>query len=153
MIIDKMIDKFGIENCLIIIGSSTSLNQRTPFTYEVRKKMINILYPTIKVAKLSNSNPTKAEFDDRYMQQWLEKVKILEKKFKSMFIFYSGSINDISYLKAKFKTSIIVDRKSTGQKFSATKVRQALVDGSRNTLKRLIDKRVIDIAINQLQRF
>ncbi len=153
IIIDQMINNYGIKNCMLIIGSSTSLNQRTPFTFAARKNMIRLLYPKIKIIGIPDSNPKHELFDKSGMETWLHNLKGIERKLKGTFTFYSGSGTDIKYLTGEFKTKVISSRIVDGQKISATDVRKRLSIGQYQTLHQFLDVRIIDFAIKNFKRF
>lgn len=153
IIIDKMINNYGVKNCMLIIGSSTSLNERTPFTYAVRKKMIRLLYPKIKIIGIPDSNPKHELFDKSGMETWLHNLKEIERKLNGTFTFYGGLSADIKYLSGEFKTNVISSRIVDGQNISATEVRKRLSIGQYKTLHRFLDVRVIDFAIKNFKRF
>lgn len=117
MIIDKMISEFGIENCLIIVGSTNILDNRTPFTYSLRKKIIKIIYPKLKVLGI------KDVFND---DLWIKILKKIEKKLNSKFVFLGGSKTDLEVLSTGFKTMVFVSRYDAGRNICGTKVRKNL---------------------------
>lgn len=153
MIIDKMINAFGIENCLIIIGSSTSLNQRTPFTFEARKKMIKTLYPKIKILGISDINPELEFYDLANLNNWFQQLKLVEINLKRKFIFYGGSRVDVEHLRKRFNANILVNRFKDGLSISATKIRHGLIKGKHTLLPNFLDERIIDIALAEYNKF
>jgi len=153
MLIDKLIGMFGNENCLIIIGSSTSFNKRTPFTYAARKKMIKILYPEIKIVGLPDTNPDNERYNPEKMNIWIGMVKKLERASQSKFAFYSGSDGDIEYLKGSFPVRILVNRLKEGKRISASAIRNSLEKGKKKEIAKLIDAKILDIAVEQFHRF
>jgi cytidyltransferase-like protein len=153
MIINKMIEKFGIENCLIIIGSSTSLNKRTPFTYKIRKKMINILYPKIKIIGVSDINPELEFYNIKNLENWLDQLETLQKKLKREFIFYGGSVKDVKFLQKRFNAVVMVNRHKDGLGISATKIRSGLLKKEHNYLHNLLAEKIISLAIKEFNMF
>src|SRR5258706_5317568 len=81
ILLTKLIKKFGVKNCLVLVGSSNILNERTPFRFETRKKMIKTYFPDIKILPIADVNN-----DD----DWFKIVEKMEKKFGQKFIFYGG---------------------------------------------------------------
>src|SRR3989339_1341083 len=88
---DSMIRERGLENCLIIIGSSDSYNYRTPFSYEQRREIIKQIYPGMTIIPLPDINPELVYFDGSTNDQWLAEIEKLEKSMSVRFIFYGGS--------------------------------------------------------------
>ena len=62
-VIDSAISDFGIKSTLVLIGSSTSYNTRTPYTLSARKQMIKAVYPKIKIAEISDIKAKKEHFN------------------------------------------------------------------------------------------
>ncbi len=145
IIIDKMISDFGPNNSIIIMGSSNVVNDRTPFTFEQRKQMVETIYPQIKIIPIPDVNPELITFEKDTLDLWLESIKDLEKKMKAEFIFYGGSKKDIDYLNKDFKTSIVIDR-NKGSKISASKVRKALILNDHKILDEMLDSRITPLA-------
>ena len=144
LVIDKMIADFGSKNCLLIIGSSTSVNSRTPYTLAKRKAMLKTLYPKIKILTIPDVNPKKNYFGQETLTEWLGNLKKLERRQNTEFVFYGGSKKDVSYLNKEFKTLVAVNRKVTN--ISATNVRKALETNDLKVLERYLDKRIIPVA-------
>jgi cytidyltransferase-like protein len=153
MIIDKMIEKFGIENCLLIIGSSTTYNNRTPFTYEARRKMIKKLYPKMRIIGLSDIDPSLEIYDPGNLQNWLYRLKIIEIQFGSKFIFYGGSRADIEYIRKEFKSYVLLNRFKDSMNTSATMIRDALINNDHIKLSDFLDCRIIDLAVSEFKKF
>lgn len=139
--IDKLINLYGVKSVIIIIGSSSNLDQRTPYTFAQRKQIIRTIYPEIKILPLPDSKKNNTEFTETGNIIWLNKIKSLEKNMNAKFIFYGGSPMDLEILNQKFNTQIIVDRNIT--KISATKVRELFANKQLEKLRGYLDKRVI----------
>ncbi len=118
MLLTKLINKFGIENCLVLIGSSNVLNERTPFKFETRKKMILKDFPDVKILPF-------ADVDNDVV--WLNNIKKLEKKLGQKFIFYGGSAKDLEVLSKGFETHVFIDRFTEGKGISGTQIRRSLI--------------------------
>lgn len=149
MIIDYMIKKHGIENCLILIGSSNSLTERTPYTFGKRKKMVHLLYPNIKVLPLPDVEPELELYNDNTNNLWLDSVEKIEKDLNTKFIFYGGSMEDLKVLSERFPTEVAIDRTTKGKNISGTMIRKNIRDNKINLIDRLVDKK---IALNILTK-
>jgi cytidyltransferase-like protein len=118
MLLTKLIKKFGVKNCLVLIGSSNILDKRTPFTPEHRLEMVKKHFPDIKILTFPDVGED---------ELWLKNLKKLEAKFKTKFIFYGGSPEDLDVLARQFETHVLVNRHKEGMGISATKIRKSLV--------------------------
>lgn len=147
MIIDYMIRNHGIGKCLILIGSSNSISDRTPYTYKERLKMIYILYPKIKVLPLPDVEPELEYFNDYTNEIWLDNVKEIEKQSGDEFIFYGGSNEDLNILSQKFKTKVAIDRDCEGRGISATKIRQAIINNDFKYIEKLVNKKISSLVV------
>lgn len=117
MLLTKLINRFGAENCLVLIGSANVLDTRTPFKFERRKEMIKEHFPHIQILPL----------DDVFSDEvWLGNISRLENKLAKKFVFYGGSSEDLKILAKKFETHVLVDRFKEGKGISATKIRENL---------------------------
>lgn len=117
LLLTRLIEKFGIENCLILIGSTNVLNDRTPFSFIARRKMILKEFPGIKIMPVPDFN------DD---DVWLSEVEKLQNSLGARLIFYGGSLEDLKILSKKFETVVLIDRFTEGKNISATKIRQKM---------------------------
>ena len=117
MVLGKMIEKFGLENCLVIIGSANVINERTPYTFEERKKMILKLFPKIKILPMADVGNNEI---------WLENLKKMEGELNTKFVFYGGSQADMEILSQRFETEVLVDRFTEGKGISGTEIRKSL---------------------------
>jgi nicotinate-nucleotide adenylyltransferase len=149
MIVDYMIKSYGIEKCLILIGSSNSISDRTPYAYEERLKMIQILYPKLKVLPLPDIEPELEYFDDNTNETWLDNVKKIEKQFGDEFIFYGGSREDLDILSQRFKTKVAINRNREGLNISATKIRQAITNSDYEYAEKLVNKKISNLVIKK----
>ena len=149
MLIDKMINVFGVENCLILIGSSNTLNSRTPFSFRLRKKMLNTLYPKLKVLPVPDSTPNLSHYSEKGNRIWFKTVKKIERRLGAKFIFFGGSKKDLGVLSQRYKTRVLLSRKLAGKDISATKVRKALITGDGKTISKLVDTRVTKLILGR----
>ena len=151
-IISSVIEKYGSDNLIVIIGSSTSLNNRTPFTFEQRKKMIRTVFPNIVVLGLPDIKPNNTYFSDETTNEWLNSIKHIEQKMNGEFKFFGGSKTDMEILGKGFTTEVIVDRES-GEKISATKIRAAFDSKKFDDAKKMMSEKVFDDAIKYYEDF
>jgi len=145
-IIDYMVKRHGVENCLILIGSSNSISDRTPYTFEERLKMIHTLYPKIKVLPLPDPEPELEYFSDNTNEIWLDNIEKIEKDIGDKFIFYGGSRDDLSILSQRFTVKVAVDRNREGRDVSATKIREAIADSDYKCIDKLVNKKISNLA-------
>ncbi len=148
MVTEAMIQRHGIENCLIIIGSSNVLNDRTPFTFEQRKYFIQNIFQDIKIISIPDINPEVNQFEIKTLDTWLNEIEKLETKLEARFKFYGGSQEDLRYLSKVFETEVIVDRKSKGKNISATKVREAIIKKDIGSLINFVNPKIIHELVN-----
>lgn len=135
-IIDRLIQKYGYQNFILMVGSSNKKNIKTPFSYRQRNKFIKLIYPNLKIIPIPDfDNDTK----------WLDYLKGIEVKLKSEFIFFGGSKKDLEILQKRFTTRVLVNRAIEGGGISATQVRHALEAGDIETLKRIVSKKLVPL--------
>jgi nicotinamide mononucleotide adenylyltransferase len=117
LLLRKLISRFGVDNCLVLIGSNNVLDERTPFKYISRRKMILKEFPGIKIM------PFPDVMDD---EKWLDKMEDLSKKLGKKLVFFGGSKKDLEILSWRFETYVLVDRFTEGKGISATEIRKTL---------------------------
>ena len=144
--IDKLIAKYGEENVLLMIGSSDTYNERTPYTYDERKDMIKSIYPSILVFPLPDIDSTLIYFDGSTNDLWLDNISDIESQLMAKLIFVGGSKEDLAVLAERFETEILVERDGEGLGFSATRVREALKAEDADVLNTLLSPQVLPIA-------
>lgn len=142
MIIDYMIKKHGIKNCLVLIGSSNSLTERTPYTFKQREKMIHVLYPEIKTLPLPDVEPELQLYRDNTNEIWLNNVEKIEKNMGTKFVFYGGSNDDLKVLSERFPTEVAIDRTTEGKNISGTVIRKNIKDKNYDLIAKLVDKKI-----------
>ncbi len=152
-IVDLTILKYGLENIIMMIGSSDSYNQRTPYSYEDRKMMIEAVYPEIRVMPLPDMNSALVYFDGSTNDQWLAGLKQIEAEYGAEFIFVGGSLPDLAILALKFPIKMMTDRSEASLGMSATKVREALEKNDQASLATMLDSKVIPLAISGYAKF
>jgi len=126
MLLKAANENFGEGNCLIMVGSSNSLNERTPYSFESRVKMIKTIFPNVEVIPLPDVQPEKVLFDGSTNTEWLDGIKKIADQRDEEFVFVGGCAEDLEILAERFKTHILVNREVEGKKMSATKIREAL---------------------------
>ncbi len=151
-IVEEMIRVNGMENCLIMIGSSNTLNERTPYTYEQRAEMVKAVFPEIKTIPLPDGKPGLVYFDGSTNEEWLDNIEKIQKEQQTKFVFYGGSKEDLEILAQRFETVVLVDRKKSPE-ITATNVRSALDKNDQEMLEKLLDQRVIPLAKKYYQEF
>ncbi len=148
MVSETMINKHGKDNCLIMIGSSTSFNPRTPFTFEQRRGMIQrALGQGVEIIGLPDTNPTLATPTEDSYALWRKNLKEIESARETQFKFYGGSQADLGCLAAEFETEVIVNRSEAGKGINATAIRQLLKEKQTQALKEILDERIVEDVI------
>lgn len=151
--VDLMIRERGLNNCMILVGSSNSYNPRTPFTYEQRREIIKQIYPKMKIVPLPDVNPALVYFDGSTNEKWLEEIKKLERNMSVKFLFYGGSREDLAILATRFETKIAASRYGDPTLRSATEVRKALDNHDTEKLEQFLDARTIPLIIKYYKVF
>jgi len=144
-VINGVIERHGTDNLLIIIGSSTSHNNRTPYTFEERSNMIRAIFPNANIIGLPDIKPDRVFFKEDTNERWLKSIKEIEEDMNAEFTFFGGSAEDLAVLSREFKTEVIVDRDKDPEKISATKVREAFESGDIEKAKSMISERVYSL--------
>lgn len=85
-----MIEINGIDSVLVLVGSSNALNKRTPFTFEDRKKIVQISFPGVEILPLPDGKPGLEYFDGSTNDLWLDNLQRLAKERDEEFVFYGG---------------------------------------------------------------
>ncbi len=117
ILLGKLIKKFGLGGCLVLIGSTNVLNERTPFTFEARRKMIIRKFPGVKIMPFPDVGSD---------EMWLDNLENLQNKLGEELVFYGGSRTDLKILSRRFETHVLVDRFTEGKGISATEIRKHL---------------------------
>lgn len=135
----EMIKEFGIENCLVVIGSQNHhMTLRHFFSFIERKGFVQTLFPEIKIV----GHP-----DFETDEEWIES---LEHMIKTVFdspkkiTYFGGCEEDILFFINRGRKTKIFNRfDGTTPKVSATEVRDALI--SKRDLVGLIPDKIIPI--------
>jgi len=148
MITDQVLSRHGAENTLVIIGSSNAeLNERTPFTYEQRKALVQKANPGIQVAPMPDVNPALALHAESTIPLWLEQIEALQAEMGVKFKFYGGDEHDLRFFPGTFPSEVVIDRETVGQGISATQIREMLRAKAYDQLAEVMDERIIPDAI------
>jgi len=122
-VIDKMIFDFGLDNCLLIVGSKQKARtEDNIFSFTERCDFILKVFPGLNIVWLDD-----LDSDDEW---FLELKKVFELDFVvpiEKVLFYGGSDEDLWYLRKFGLKYIKIDRTVWSfAEISATKVRQKL---------------------------
>ena len=148
--IDKMVADKGIENCLVLIGSSVSpLSWRVLFPYEDRARWLRRIYgKNLKIVGM----PDVLSSDVHWLSMLDDYINAVFPGEKEV-TFYGGSQEDIEFFYTHGKRKVyICDR--TEYPISATKVRQMLLNGDPITdvVDPSIGKEVIEVFHKRLKQ-
>ncbi|MEI7621286.1 MAG: hypothetical protein WCJ51_02005 [Candidatus Moraniibacteriota bacterium] len=137
-VIAKMLQQFGIENSLLILGSSSApFSLRNFFSVAERKKFVQSIFPDLAIICLPDF-PTDA--------QWLAELDklLLAKKFDpAKTVFFGGCNADLAFfLDAGRKCQILNRVDGTTPTISATQVRALLL--SNGSLKGFLNPLIIE---------
>jgi len=132
-VIKEMISQFGIENCLLVIGSSNAgFSLRHYFSYQERRGFIKKAFPELRVVGLPDY-PTDEEWlvalDDLISAAGVSPAEV---------VFFGGCEEDILFFfEAKRNCRIINRFDGSTPKISATEIRDCLIYG--RDLRGMID--------------
>ena len=149
MVSDEVIARHGERESLILIGSSNTFNQRTPFTFEQRRKLIRQVVKGVEIQEMPDVNPALALHAESTIPLWIEQIKELERDMGVTFKFYGGHPHDVRFFLDDFETEVVVDRDTAGEGISATEVRELLGKDdpeSNARLAEIVDPRIIELA-------
>ncbi len=152
-VLSQMVERFGNENVLVLIGSSTSRNQRTPYTFDQRQQMINAVFPNVKILPLPDTEPGLVFFREDTNSLWLKEIKSLEKQLGCEFVFVGGSKEDLRILSQEFETVVVIERTTHGNGYSATTVRHFLESGDFEAAREMLDGKIFDLALSGFNEF
>ncbi len=122
-IISHMIETFGVENCLFIIGSSNApLSLRHFFSYDERRTFIKKIFPEIRLAGLPDFP------EDRDWLAALDDIIKLGGIDPQNTTYFGGCDEDIRFFKDDGRGCAIINRfDGSTAKISATEIRDALI--------------------------
>ena len=145
-VLEALISDFGGKS-LIQIGSSNRLNERTPFTFIQRKKLIQTLYPEVEIMPLPDVASHLGELHQT-AERWLDQIFEEEAKRKTRFVFYGGSDEDLQFVGRRFKIKKVC---RTQIKISGTQIREALRAKNDKILRAFVDEKIIDLVEKYFQ--
>ncbi len=142
-VINNMIEQFGFENIIIIIGSSnTGQSLRHFFSYNERRNFIQKIYPGITVVGLPDYG-----HDDEWMAALDDIIYLRKHNQYDDQIFFGGCEEDISFFLERDRVCTILNRfDGTTPKISATEVRDDLISG--RNLEGKINDTITDDIVN-----
>lgn len=148
----RLISEVGVENTLILVGSSNNMNRRTPYSYEARARIIQASIPDIEILPLPDGKTGLEYFDGTTNGIWLDSIERLAKKRNEKFVFYGGSEQDLEILAERFETRLLVDRFAEGEGLSATKIRELVVTRNTKELEKYVESEAVEMIINNYQK-
>ena len=124
IVIHKLIEQYGVNNSLVIIGSSNHpLTIKYFFTYAERRSFIKTVFPSVRLVGLPDY-PTDAEWMDA-----LDDLVILAGSDPKTVEFFGGCREEVEFFtEAKRKVKIYNRFDGTTIDVSATKVRDTLIE-------------------------
>lgn len=133
-VVKEMISQFGIENCLIVIGSSNAgFSLRHFFSYQERRGFMRKAFPGIRVVGLPDY-PT----DEEWLTALDDITSATSPDSSADTLFFGGCEEDILFFYEAGRTCQILNRfDGTTPKISATEVRDCLIYG--RTLEGMVD--------------
>lgn len=147
MILKTLTKKYGESRVVVLIGSPNFLSERTPYTFELRKRMIRTVFPKLKIIPLPDTTKKPKYLGDPYNTKWLNRISKIEKSLKSKFVFYGGSKTDLEILALRFKTKVLLDRNKKGKGISGTLVRGAIKKGDFKTVKKMVNPKIFELVL------
>jgi len=122
-VIASMIEECGVNNCLVVIGSSNaSMSLRNLFSYEERREFLKIIFPELQIVGLPDYSTDK---------EWLtalDDILGLRKIKAEEIIFFGGCEEDIHFFFEFQRECKLINRfDGSTPKISATEVRDALI--------------------------
>ncbi|NTV41075.1 MAG: adenylyltransferase/cytidyltransferase family protein [Candidatus Moranbacteria bacterium] len=139
-VIAKMLERFGVKNSLLILGSSTApFSQRHFFSYSERIAFIKTIFPQLEIADLPDF-PT----DEQWLSE-LDKILLAKNFDPANTVFFGGYEQDlIWFLEAGRQCEILNRFDGTTPIISATQVRELLASNepTENLLNPIINNKV-----------
>lgn len=151
LLLSELILQYGQQNVLVLIGSTNTINERTPYTFEDRRDIIRFSFPDIEVLPLPDGKPNLVYFDGTTNEKWLSNIEDIANARDEKFIFYGGSPADLEILARRFETKIIVSREIL--KVSATEVRELIKNGELEKLASMVDPNALSHIISTHKKF
>jgi nicotinic acid mononucleotide adenylyltransferase len=141
-VIDTMLDKYGEDNSLLLIGSvNNNQTLRHFFSFSERRSMIKMVYPNIRVAGV----PDFADDGDWFME--IADLIHLIGNHSFECEFFAGCDEDVAAMRAYTSNITVVNRfDGTTPLISATQVRDALM--YKREVKDLLHHNCLDYVVN-----
>lgn len=136
--IDKMLFNHTLQHSLLFIGSANAtLSLRNLFSYRERKEFIQTIYPELKIIPLADQDS-----DEDWFESLIDMVEVAFPFFYQIHL-YCGDLVDIANFPHDDKITIqIVDRYKE-QVYSATEVRESIMNDNMKALRNLVDHRIV----------
>jgi phosphopantetheine adenylyltransferase len=155
-VINKLIEVHGIENSIIILGSSNArISHRNLFSYVERRRFIKAIYPNIRIIGLGDHYDCGHPSD---LFDWIISLNdTLEQVFRcnpKEVTFYSGNEEDSQFLITDGWDVSIVDRfnEEDSVVVSGQEIRAHLVMNRMEILSQLIDSKILEDVVNTFRR-
>ena len=153
LLITAMLEKYGSENCGIIIGSSNlSINPRTPFSFDARKKFVITLFPKVRLFDIEDIEEDLQVQRIETLEIWQANLKYMEESCGETWIFCGGSDDDLRDMKKDFSTEIIINRSIEGNQVSGTFVRKMLAEKNYREIENLVPPMVYDDIVKEYKK-
>lgn len=142
LVTERMLANHGVENSLIMIGSSNVFNIRTPFTFEQRKALIQkVLGEKVRIMPLPDVNSELLVHAESTVPMWLESIRKVEREMGVKFRFYGGSEQDVRFFEREERD--FINRETVGKGVNASDIRKHLLAENYEALKGLVDERIV----------
>lgn len=148
-LLSEMVRQFGSESVIVMIGSTNTLNARTPYIYEDRAEIIRVSFPEIEIIPLPDGKPNLEYFDGTTNEAWLDSIESIAREKNEEFIFCGGSRADLEVLATRFKTIVLVSRQQIN--ISATEIRKAIASGKIESLTEMVDSKAVELIVNKIK--
>lgn len=148
-LLKRIVERFGAEEALVLVGSSNSITRRTPYSYKDRVRIIRASFPKIEILPLPDGKPNLEYFDGSTNDIWLDSIERLARGRQEKFVFYGGSKEDLTVLAERFKTYLIIDRYGEGEGLTATEIRKIILEGKIEELKKYVDLNALEMILEK----
>ena len=120
--IQRMIEDCGLYNCAVVVGSRDEISEYVPYTYAVRKKMIQ---NSLKVSQLDLAIFAIPDIPGQN-EIWFSLLRdiIYKKSEGKQLVFYGGSEEDVAIYKYFGHETVIIDREKID--ISGTMIREKI---------------------------
>lgn len=151
-ITEAIIERHGLGNTVVLIGTANRLRPRTPFTFEERRQMIQTVLPGTQVFPLSDVVPERAELWEATIPLWRKQIRVLLDgiTLHRPYCIYGGSAEDLANIAPAFQTEVLCQRHEN--QISSTRVRDCLTMGRVDDLAAYLDERNIPLVLAAFRR-